>query len=95
MMSGGVCAVWLDRQQSGGICANWWDLGGLVALGGLYIYIYIYIYEGSRRTSRVSTDLGGFQAKSKNIEETLTLLNCFSGGPLAVYRDSREASMRR
>ena len=44
MMSGGVCAVWLDRQQSGGICANWWDLGGLVALGGLYIYIYIYIY---------------------------------------------------
>ena len=39
MMSGGVCAVWLDRQQSGGICANWWDLGGLVGLGGLYIYI--------------------------------------------------------
>ena len=44
MMSGGVCAVWLDRQQSGGICANWWDLGGLVGLGGLYIYIYIYTY---------------------------------------------------
>jgi hypothetical protein len=42
MMSGGVCAVWLDRLQSGGVCANWWDLGGLVGLGGLYIYIYIY-----------------------------------------------------